>query len=197
MLLLLWNNSNFKFDLCTFLFNFYKFPPPMFYSFFSISSFLFLVWFTFTISYPLIFPFMFSLFCLILVVHFSLPRFFFLSCHYFLLFVLLVRPHFYLKNSLLTVSFVSSKNQQKRKFSSKLSQKKNQAKLKHYYISYGNLHIFSNVSVTVKWNQWEYTDIPMLFYCFVVFLCHLGKVLVENFDKKPTWRLQPSCRYWV
>lgn len=79
--------------------------------------------------------------------------FFFLSCHYFLLFVLLVRPRFYLKNSLLTVSFVSSKNQQKRKFSSKLSQKKNQAKLKHYYISYkvyGNLHIFSNVSVTVK-----------------------------------------------
>ena len=77
--------------------------------------------------------------------------------------------------------------------------KKNQAKLKHYYISYkvyGNLHIFSNVSVTVKWNQWEYTDIPMLFYCFGVFLCHLGKVLVENFDKKPTWRLQPSCRYW-
>ena len=74
-------------------------------------------------------------------------------CHYFLLFVLLVRSQFYLKNSLLTVSFVSSKNQQKRKFSSKLSQKKNQAKLKHYYISYkvyGNLHIFSNVSVTVK-----------------------------------------------
>lgn len=43
LLLLLWNNSNFKFDLRTFLFNFYKFPPPMFYSFFTLLRFSF--WF--------------------------------------------------------------------------------------------------------------------------------------------------------
>ena len=139
----------------------------MFYSFF----FHFLVFVFGLIHLHYILPtdlsFMFSLFCLILVVHFSLPRFFFLSCHYFPLFAFLVRPQFYLKNSLLTASFVSSKNQQKRKFSSKLS-KKNQAKLKHYYISYkvyGNLHIFSNVSIEIS----ENTQISLCYFTALSF----------------------------